>query len=127
LQSEGPAEREEVPPGRRPPHRRESRGSAVIASGSAETSARKSCPKTIATTIGLNMVPRRIKEPYTLFGRRFAPISTLPTERRTMTLARIAIAERALLHVRRRRRASTAAQETKVTYKLPWWSRGRRR
>jgi len=38
------------------------------------------------------MVPRKIKEPMPLFGPPFAPISTLPTERRTMTSARIAIA-----------------------------------
>jgi G3E family GTPase len=38
------------------------------------------------------MVPRRIKEPMPLFGPPFVPISTLPTERRTMTSARIAIA-----------------------------------
>lgn len=38
------------------------------------------------------MVPRRIKEPMPLFGPPFVPISTLPTERRTMASARIAIA-----------------------------------
>src|SRR5256884_1019626 len=53
----------------------------VIASGSARPVPARAAPKTIATTTGLNMVPRKIKEPMPLFGPPFAPISTLPTER----------------------------------------------